>query len=110
MSTLRAKLSGSDTDQTIESETITGAALRQRVLHPGDGQIVLGDMRERVEPHRRRQMNEDVQGGLAPAVSLDHAARHVEERRDAHDVVADVVVELVIAGRRRAIIDGQRFP
>ena len=39
---------------------------------------------------------------LAPPVEIDHASRHEEKRRDAHDVVADVVDQLIVARGARA--------
>ena len=60
---------------------------------------------DRVEPFRRGDLGQRLHGDLAAVVGVDDATRDVEKPWDAHDVVANVVVQLIVARRRRAIID-----
>jgi hypothetical protein len=95
--------------QTIECKTVTRASLRQRLLHPGDGEIIFRDPCEGVEPLWRRNIGDQRHRRLAFAVGFDDAVGDVEKRPYPHDVVANVVVEPIVASRGRTIIGGEKL-
>jgi len=64
---------------------------------------VLADARHRADPFRRAQGRDKLHALLAALIDIDDAARGGEERIDAHDVVAHIVDQLVVARRRRAM-------
>ena len=88
--------------EMFKREAITGATLVERIMHPGDRQGVLADARLRVDAFGWRERSNVFHARLPPPVEIDDVMRDREERLDAHDVVADIVDDLVVTRRARA--------
>jgi len=72
-------------------------------MNPGDGEAVFANARKRTDPLRRRQIGDDLHTLFAPLINVDHAARGLEERFDARDVVAHVIDQLIVTRDARAM-------